>query len=68
MSDPSCQKCKFLDRQEQDEARIGTCRRFPPQMVMWPQYGDSPPDVFERQPRVVDGDWCGEFKAGPNDA
>ena len=58
----------FLDRQGADvEGSIGWCRRYPPQIVMWPRDGVEEPVAEDFRPDVRGDDWCGEFKEGPND-
>lgn len=49
----SCKNCEFNE--------MGECRRFPPQVGEDSQTEYSS-GVFYAFPRVLDNEWCGEFK------
>jgi hypothetical protein len=42
--------------------RQGSCRRLPPQLLVWPGSGDGHDPLCDaRWPHTQPDDWCGEF-------
>ena len=54
--EPCCERCRYFERERTAGEAIGTCHRFPPQII--PQFG------FDGMwPIVLGMEWCGEFQS-----
>jgi hypothetical protein len=69
---PRCKACQYWEYfDEEDEERIGTCRRYPPQRIvesasLLEVHGDVPTLPYTprewNQPITTETDWCGEWR------
>ena len=70
---PRCDACRYWEYfDEEDDERIGTCKRYPPQRstenaALLAANGNVPPLAHSprdwSQPTTFEGQWCGEFVA-----
>jgi len=58
----SCETCRFF------LASGAICRRFPPQVVVWPADGECESHAETNYPEVYhqSSAWCGEYRAKPS--
>lgn len=57
----ACWQCKYFFP-DQSREELGYCHRFPPAFSV--TAGETPTIAWDCFPRVAQGQWCGEFKAG----
>ena len=51
-----CNKCRFFDKD--NNGPKGDCRRYPPQVTIMDSFGNS----RQSYPRMMQNEWCGEFR------
>lgn len=62
----TCSTCKYRKPDERPEySSAGLCRRFPPQIAVWPMVGPestlTQPGYEQHFPWMQADDWCGEY-------